>query len=225
MTVMLLGVVGSTAYGLAHADSDIDRLGVFKTPTKQILSLHRPDETKVTKDDLGDMTLHEVEKFMRLCIQCNPTVMELLWLDDYLVQEYAGSQIVQLRSDFLSKRAVDSYMGYAFQQATRLVNRGGTFDPDLKKRTQKHGRHCWRLILQGRKLIETGELVVRLTESEAQECRDAGISAESNPQEFFNAVKHICDSIKDAGQGVLPDEPNLNKINYVLYDIRVRGLI
>ncbi len=218
--IILMGVVGSQAYGLATPDSDYDRLGVFRTPTRLLLGLETPAETHVTKDSLGDMTLHEMGKFIRLCLACNPTVMELLWLDDYLSETHFGRQLVEHRQEFLSKRAIDSYMGYAFQQATRLVNRGGTFDPDLAKRTQKHGRHCWRLIIQGRKLIETGQLVVRLTDSEIAECRDAGVSAENDPQEYFEAVKFLCDKIKQDGQGVLPDKPNLSSINDLLLDAR-----
>ncbi|GAA1913626.1 hypothetical protein GCM10009753_52280 [Streptantibioticus ferralitis] len=34
MHVLLSGTVGSTAYGLAHKGSDIDRLGVFAAPTE-----------------------------------------------------------------------------------------------------------------------------------------------------------------------------------------------
>lgn len=32
--MLLAGIVGSTAYGLAGPDSDVDRLGVFAVPTR-----------------------------------------------------------------------------------------------------------------------------------------------------------------------------------------------
>ncbi|MFD7300744.1 DNA polymerase beta superfamily protein, partial [Streptomyces pharetrae] len=37
--ILLSGVVGSTAYGLAHEDSDVDRLGVFAAPTESLHGL------------------------------------------------------------------------------------------------------------------------------------------------------------------------------------------
>ncbi len=41
-TVLLAGIVGSTAYGLAGPDSDVDRLGVFAAPTLSLLGLDAP---------------------------------------------------------------------------------------------------------------------------------------------------------------------------------------
>lgn len=43
-TVLLSGVVGSTAYGLAGPHSDVDRLGVFAVATAALHGLHPPAE-------------------------------------------------------------------------------------------------------------------------------------------------------------------------------------
>lgn len=220
---ILLGVVGSQAYGLANAQSDIDRLGVYQAPTKQILGLESVQETKVTKDDLGDFTLHELGKFVRLCINCNPTVMELLWLESYTRISKDGQALVNLRKAFLSEKAVNSYMGYAFQQATRLLSRGD-FDPDLKKRTAKHGRHCWRLLIQGEWLIQTGQLKVRLNSLDAEACFKAGLAAQNDPQGFYDIVKDRCDTAKENGRGVLPEHPDIELINKTLVYLRLKNL-
>ena len=222
--IILLGIVGSQAYGLNHAGSDIDRLGIYQAPTTDVLGLHGIEGTKVTKDAQGDFTLHELGKFVKLCIDCNPTVMELLWLDRYVKISLDGQRIVNLRKAFLSEKAVHSYMGYAFQQATRLKNRGD-FDPDLKKRTEKHGRHCWRLMLQGQELIETGKLKVRLSSKNAIACREAGKVAEADPNGYYDMVKSRVDAIKAAGRGVLPEKPDIELINNCLVDLRVEDLV
>lgn len=39
MNVLLKGVVGSTAYGLNHENSDVDYMGVFAAPTSEVLGL------------------------------------------------------------------------------------------------------------------------------------------------------------------------------------------
>lgn len=160
--VLLSGIVGSTAYGLATPDSDVDRLGVFAAPTKALLGLHSPTESIVST--APDRTLHEVRKWCKLALGGNPTVMELVWLDSHEIRTELGDELVDIRSAFLSaKRVRDAYLGYATQQFRKLENRGdGSFSADTRKRTAKHARHLARLIHQGRELYATGHLRIRL---------------------------------------------------------------
>ena len=162
MKVLLKGIVGSTAYGLAHSGSDVDYLGVFAASTEEIIGLHPPKESRVTHDP--DMTLHEVKKFVSLVLRGNPSVSELLWLDRYEHMDSLGEELVSLRRSFLSApRVRDAYLGYAASQFSRLTGRGdGSFSADTRKRTEKHARHLVRLVEQGFHLYVTGELVVDL---------------------------------------------------------------
>ncbi|WP_371498491.1 nucleotidyltransferase domain-containing protein [Kitasatospora sp. NBC_00374] len=166
MNVLLSGIVGSTAYGLAHAGSDIDRLGLYAAPTVELHGLHRPAESHVTT--APDRTLHEAAKWCRLALGCNPTASELVWLpaDLYEVRTELGEELIALRRTFLSARAVrNSYLGYATQQFRKLSNRDRS-DPQGLDRAAKHARHLVRLVEQGLALHETGEVVVRLAEPE-----------------------------------------------------------
>jgi hypothetical protein len=162
--ILLSGIVGSTAYGLAGPDSDIDRLGVFAAPTAAFHGLHRPDESHVTTNP--DRTLHEAAKWCRLALGGNPTVMELVWLPDdlYEVRTPLGDQLIDIRRTLLSaKRVRDAYFGYATQQFHKLELRGdGSFSADTRKRTAKHARHLARLIRQGFDLYATGHIRIRL---------------------------------------------------------------
>jgi predicted nucleotidyltransferase len=165
-TVLLSGIVGSTAYGLAHEGSDIDRLGIYAAPTVQFHGLRPPigrQATTVLHEP--DVTLHEIGKFAALCLNCNPSVMELLWLEDYEILTPSGKALIAIRSAFLSaKRVRDAYMGYATQQLTRLSSKDfHGKDPD---KIAKHARHILRLANQGMGLYETGELRVRLDDPE-----------------------------------------------------------
>lgn len=155
--VLLSGIVGSTAYGLAGPHSDVDRLGVFAVPTTALHGLHPPRESIVEHDP--DVTLHEAAKFCRLALSCNPTATELLWLPEYEVRTPLGDELIGIRTAFLSApRVRDAFLGYADQQFTRLINKGaGT-------RTAKHARHLLRLIDQGLWLYETGVLTIRLSD-------------------------------------------------------------
>jgi hypothetical protein len=164
MHVLLSGVVGSTAYGLAGPDSDVDRLGVYAAPTIEFHGLHPPLGKNATKveHDPGDATFHEAGKLATLCLVGNPTVTELLWLDSYEAETELGRELVAIRSAFLSaKRVRDAYFGYATAQFRRLLDTG-QFQSKMRKRAAKHGRHLLRLLDQGYELYSTGRLTIRV---------------------------------------------------------------
>jgi len=216
--IPLSGIVGSTAHGLALPGSDVDRLGVFIAPTVQVAGLdwHGSRETHVTSKP--DTTMHEVGKYLRLALKCNPTITELLWLpyDLYEVIDDYGAALVGLRRAFLSTGYVRaSYGGYARQQALRLAGRpDGTFSSDLRKRTAKHARHMLRLLRQGRQLLATGELTVEV-EDPAPYWEVSDMDREKM-LEVFEAE----DAILHDTVSVLPDEPDRQAVSAYLADVR-----
>lgn len=216
------GVVGSTAYGLAGPKSDVDRLGIFAYNTTDMYGLSMPPETHVDKDPDPDMTMHEAAKACRLMLQCNPTVLEILWLDSYEECWDLGEELISIRSSFLTaKRVKDAYLGYATQQFRRLMQRGGeSFDSDLgPKRVAKHARHLWRLALQGSELHATGKLRIRLTDEEVMTCRNFGDLITKQPELGETFMAHAEDKF-NAYRSVLPDEPNLDNIETWLHRVR-----
>lgn len=163
MKVILQGVVGSRAYNLATPDSDEDRLGVYVEPATAFHGLHLPIDkaaSKVTTDP--DIQLHEARKFAMLALRCNPTILELLWLGDHEVREWAGLDLLYIRDHFLSAQRVrEAYLGYATSQFQRLLNKG-KFASKMRKREEKHARHLLRLLHQGFMLYSTGKLPIWL---------------------------------------------------------------
>jgi hypothetical protein len=221
--VVLLGVVGSTAYGLATPESDQDFLGVYQAPTEAWLGLHPPQESIVTHKP-NDKTVHELSKFVKLCLQNNPTVMELLWLDEYQIRTNVGEELISIRKAFLSTKVKRTYGGYATQQLERLKRReDGSFSSDLRKRTEKHGRHCYRLILQGSHVLKEGELRVRLTEDEVQQCREAGLCAANDVEEFSKMID-VAMAEFDAIQSDLPECPDEYVVEEFLVKARLSNL-
>ena len=129
---ILGGIVGSTAYGLNGPDSDVDRMTFAAAPTATFHGLHAPtgrSATRVTHEP--DSVTHEIGKACALMLQCNPSVIEMLWLPDELYETSTdlGRELIEIRSAFLSRQNVrNAYMGYATQQFKRLRNReDGTF--------------------------------------------------------------------------------------------------
>lgn len=166
-SVLLAGVVGSTAYGLNHAGSDVDRLGVFAYDTADLHGLEVPDDTVDTHEP--DLKMYEAGKFCRLALNGNPSVMELLWLNHYEEMSPFGIRLVKIRSAFLAAEQVRTrYLGYAFGQFEQLEQRNGeSFSADTAKRTAKHARHIYRLCIQGFELYATGELRIRVDDAAA----------------------------------------------------------
>lgn len=221
MNILLQGVVGSTAYGLATPDSDVDRLGMYAAPTVEFHGLHPPvDKRASVVRSEPDITLHEAGKFAKLALGGNPTVMELLWLDEYEIESALGLAAVKMRDAFLSApRVRDAYLGYATQQFRRLHERGdGAFDSDLRKRTAKHARHLMRLCYQGFVLYSTGILEIKLQDPDKY--RDFGEKvAEGNinlGQDLISQYKERFDNTAT----VLPLQPDEGAVEAWLQDVR-----
>lgn len=217
MNVLLKGVVGSTAYGLAHADSDQDYLGVFAARTKDLLGLHPPKDSQVSKDP--DTTMHEAKKFIGLCLGGNPTVSELLWLEEYEVNTRIGQHLISIRESLLgADRVRNAYLGYAWQQFERLANRGGTFSADTAKRTEKHARHMVRLVQQGLELYRTGQLTIRVKDPEY--VRDMGVKIAEDPQVGHDFMQKAQDDF-DVVKTVLPEKASEKEAAFWLERVRI----
>lgn len=224
MTVILEGVVGSTAYGIAGPQSDVDYLGVFVAPTTEVLGLRGAKvvtESRIMHNP--DRAQHEIGKYLSLALKCNPTILDLLWLPGYTTETAAGTWLASLRFAVLSTDAVrKAYTGYAFHQARRLINRSENgkrgFDSDTGNRTAKHGRHCYRLLLQAESLLNSGKLPVDVTEHR-NAIFAAGERAEREPHEFVRSIEDWCDRL-DRISSWLPDQPDVGMVNDFLIRIR-----
>lgn len=217
--VILLGRVGSHAYGLNTPESDEDFLGVFVAPTTDVAGLYWDSsaETKVDTtpgNEANDTTLHEVAKFMRLALKANPTITELLWLqnEDYVDFVRNGERLLEIRDAFLSEKYVKSaYRGYASQQLGKFVSSG--------QWKAKHAWHCLRLIHQGVDLLRTGELQVRVTDPEVY-----WSIADMKAEDVIDLLKRELDRFDETFATPLPELPNDKPARDLLADIRIAYL-
>jgi predicted nucleotidyltransferase len=216
--VILKGRVGSHAYGLAHAESDEDFLGVFAAPTLDVAGLdwnaHSETVTNTSATNPMDTTLHEVGKFIRLVLKANPTVTELLWLDTSANEQawthktIVGSWLLDHRALFLSEKYVRSaYRGYAFSQLQKFVSE--------ERYKLKHARHCLRLIEQGRGALENGEVLVKV--ANAQVYWDL---AEMTHEQTIETLKAGLDSFDEVHSTPLPELPDTESAAYLLRLVR-----
>lgn len=216
--LMLAGIVGSTAYGLNHANSDIDRLGLYGVNTVDLFKLQSPEETLVYHDP-QDATFHEAAKYIRLVLRANPTVLELLWLDDYEIATEEGLNLVSLKEKLLgASRVKEAYLGYATSQFKRLSERGGTFSSDTANRTQKHARHMARLVNQGYELYTTGKLTLKVSNPDWY--HQFSLESHEHWAEWFDNARLRFEKASSC----LPELPDTEAAENWLRDIRLKYL-
>lgn len=210
MHVLLSGVVGSTAYGLAGPDSDVDRLGIFAAPTVAFHGLTLPitkELATVVQHEPSDSTYHEALKACHLMMGGNPTLSEILWLSEdlYEVVTPLGEWLIDIRSAFTSaSRCRAAYFGYATSQLKLLVEKG-RFKSKMRARAPKHGRHLLRLLDQGYALYTTGHLPIRV--EDPQRYIDFGNRVAADP-EVAKAALAEAEAKFDAATSPLPAEPD-----------------
>jgi predicted nucleotidyltransferase len=215
-TPCLVGVGGSHAYGLAHAESDVDYRGCYVAPTREFFRLSQPAETYDRHEP--DCALHEVGKMLRLATAANPTVLEVFFYSEYAVRNTVGDLLIANRDLFVTVKIRDTHVGYAQSQFLRLQRREGSFSSDTDKRTNKHARHLLRLVQQAERALTTGTF--DLTVADREEIFAFGeLPYEEmlvQAEDAINRAEH-CPS-------VLPPEPDRDAVDDLLLTIRLEHL-
>ena len=120
--ISLIGIGGSHAYGTEVATSDIDLRGVAVRSKREILRGYGFEQVE---NQSTDTVIYSFDKILSLLSNCNPNVVELLGLkpEHYLYISPVGQELLDNKKLFLSKRAVQSFGGYAGAQLRRLDNK------------------------------------------------------------------------------------------------------
>ena len=117
---ILLAKHGSHAYGTATPESDLDIKGIAVPPSKYFLGyLERFEQATQNEPDL---VIFDIRKFFSLAADCNPNIIEVLWVadEDILRTTLFGDRIREHRDLFLSKKARHTFSGYAMSQLKRI---------------------------------------------------------------------------------------------------------
>lgn len=112
---------GSHAYGTSLPTSDLDFRGVFCCDPVNLLTPFFPIR-EVTDVSEEDTKYYELSHFMKLCLDCNPNIIETLWVDDsdILFRTPAYDLLKQHRHELLSSKIAFTFSGYAIAQLHRL---------------------------------------------------------------------------------------------------------
>ena len=119
--ILILTTAGSIAYGTNVDTSDIDVRGVTVETRQDIMGLSSFEQFE---DRITDTVIYGLKKFIALCLNSNPNVLEILGTrpEHLLIITEEGKLLRDNIDLFLSKKAIQSFGNYATAQLRRLQN-------------------------------------------------------------------------------------------------------
>lgn len=116
---------GSYCYGTNTPTSDIDYKGVCIPPRSYYLGFTQNFEQYEhmgSKSDGVDEVIYSLNKFAKLAADCNPSIIEVLYVADEDIVEIDefGEELRSIRDEFLSKKARYTFAGYMMSQVKRI---------------------------------------------------------------------------------------------------------
>jgi predicted nucleotidyltransferase len=159
---VFLTLAGSHAHGTARSTSDVDLRGVCVVPLAVRTSLFHEFEQHdgpvpdtlwakaspglTTRLNLPEGSLPRVEsvifdiaKFLKLCASANPNALEILFADerDWLFETPAWRRLHAERTQFLTRKVEQTFLGYAMAQLKRIkTHRAWLLSPPERKPTR-----------------------------------------------------------------------------------------
>lgn len=135
-------VTGSQLYGLSTPESDVDSRGVCLPPMEILLDPFMKFNVKDSFDG-EDRSIYDLGKFMNLCADNNPNVLELLFVPEEFVlyKTELWDKLIEQRHLFLSKNVKHRFLGYSFAQLDAIKRHREWFvaPPDHKPTREEFG--------------------------------------------------------------------------------------
>ena len=125
---------GSIAYGTNLPSSDIDFRGLFCGDPVNVRTPFFPVRECDDQDE-EDTKLYELAHFMKLCLDCNPNIIETLWVDDsdVVFRTDAYDYLRSVRAELLSSKVAFTFSGYAIAQLKRIKGHNKWINNPQKK--------------------------------------------------------------------------------------------
>lgn len=209
-------LAGSRAYGLDHPDSDYDYRFVFLENPESFWSVSHKPETQVQSIEKDmDYQGFELAPFCGHLLRGNITVLEWLFAQNPLLVGEEFLPLLKMRREFLSIKVCNSLQGYAVSQKYRWADCGKSNE----KRRNKFAMHCFRLLLTGISLLETGDLLVNVSEHRELLLRiKAGEIEDAELEELYQGKMADFDTARKTSP--LTSEPPYAKVDEYLKSVR-----
>ncbi len=206
-------VVGSRAFGLAGAESDTDRRGIYLPPADLQWSLYGTPEQ--LENDATQECYWELRKFLILALKANPNILECLYTPLVETATPIAQELLAMREIFLSKLVYQTYNGYVISQFKKL-------EQDLRSTGAikwKHAMHLIRLLMSGVTVLKEGFVPVDVSEH-----RDLLLSIKRGEMEWDDVNRLRLDLHKRFDEALahtkLPERPDYESANAFLIKAR-----
>ena len=135
---------GSWLYGTNGVNSDTDYLGCFLPDREYVVGFDvfeqeitrtNPSDSKTPNTSVDmDSTIYSLPKLFYLLSRNNPTAIEMLFVPEAsaIVTSKTWQQILEKKQLFLSKQSKLSFLGYAFQQKSKVLNKKDRYSQFLE---------------------------------------------------------------------------------------------
>lgn len=120
-STILVARSGSHAYGTSLPTSDLDFKGVAIPPEEYFIGFVRKFEQAEQREPY-DAVIYDIRKFCNLAADCNPSIIETLFVNDSdVIHCTDAGEILRINAGhFLSKKAKHTFSGYAYSQLQRI---------------------------------------------------------------------------------------------------------
>ena len=218
-TTILRADIGSHGFGLNTDGSDYDHKGVCIEDYSSYVRLEGKFEQfnrkfPVTDTFPGmDLEIFSLEKFIRLALNGNPTVLSLLFAAPVAIDE-RGKALQAMAPRIVSQRAGKAFLGYMESQRQKLKGEIGQKRVTRTDLIEKHGfdtkfaMHLLRLGMQGIEIMETGRLTMPFVGTNRdflRSVREGKVSLDNVLQKAGDLERSLRDLL---GHSPLPDLPD-----------------
>jgi hypothetical protein len=209
-------VIGSQAYGLAGAESDVDRRGIYLPTADLHWSLYGVPEQLENHET--QEAYWELQKFLVLALKANPNVLECLYTPLVEKATPLAEELLSMKTTFLSRMVYHTYNGYVMSQFKKM-------QADIRNKGQvkwKHVMHLIRLLLSGIGVLRDGFVPVKV---DAHRDRLLAIRRGEVPwqdvESWRLSLHHEFNAAFEATK--LPERPDYERANAFLISARRRA--
>lgn len=241
--VMYETIMGSIAYGVSSDNSDRDIYG-FCIPPKEDVFPHLDGEitgfgepkkrfTQYQQSHISDssaqggkgieydLTIYSIVKYMSLCMECNPNMIDSLFTPHECVVHITqvGTLVRNARQLFLHKGCWPKFKGYAYAQLHKMRGKN-PIGKRLELRAQfgfdvKFAYHVVRLLGECEQILMDGTLDLRRDREHLKAIRRGDVP-EEDIMKWASEKEKFLESLYNSSK--LPDQPDFEKIRQLLLD-------